>query len=85
MDVALVLDSSQSMAGPKLAAALAAAQAFVDLVDLPRDRVAVVSFHGRARLESGLTGSRSLLELALAAPQTGQGTRIDLGLIAADA
>ena len=85
LDVALVLDSSQSMAGPKLAAALAAAQAFVDLVDLPRDRVAVVSFHGRARLESGLTGSRSLLELALAAPQTGQGTRIDLGLIAADA
>lgn len=85
LDVALVLDSSQSMAGPKLAAALAAAQAFVDLVDLPRDRVAVVSFHGRARLESGLTGSRSLLELALAAPQTGQGTRIDLGLAAAEA
>lgn len=85
LDVALVLDSSQSMAGPKLAAALAAAQAFVDLVDLPRDRVAVVSFNGRARLEAGLTGSRSLLELALAAPQTGQGTRIDLGLAAAEA
>lgn len=84
LDVVLVLDSSQSMIGAKLAAALSAAQTFVDLVDLPRDHVAVVSFNGQARLASGLTGSRSLLELALATPQTGQGTRIDRGIAAAD-
>lgn len=84
LDVVLVLDSSQSMIGAKLAAALAASQTFVDLVDLPRDHVAVVSFNGQARLASGLTGSRSLLELALATPQTGPGTRIDRGLAAAD-
>ncbi len=83
LDLVLLLDSSQSMAGAPLQASRAAAGLLLDAMDLPRDRAALISFHGRAQLAAGLTGSRSLLDLALDRPQTGQGTRIDLGLAAA--
>jgi Mg-chelatase subunit ChlD len=79
-DIALVLDSSSSMAGDKLAAAVGAARTFVDLVGLPRDRVAVVTFDREARLGAGLTASRAALQAALAQVTTAEGTRIDRGL-----
>jgi Mg-chelatase subunit ChlD/DNA-binding beta-propeller fold protein YncE len=82
-DIVLVLDTSSSMAGAKLEAARGAALAFVDLVNLPRDRAAIATFNQRPRLDAGLTGSRSTLQVALATLTTDQGTRIDLGLAAA--
>jgi Mg-chelatase subunit ChlD/DNA-binding beta-propeller fold protein YncE len=84
-DIVLVLDTSSSMSGAKLAAAVRAAGIFLDLVGLPRDHVALVSFNSRASLDAGLTGSKTTLALALATPRTAQGTRIDLGLEAATA
>lgn len=82
-DIALLLDTSSSMSGGKLAAAVRAAGSFLEQVNLPRDHVAVLTFNSQARLEAGLTGSQGSLALALAAPRTGQGTRIDRGLEAA--
>jgi uncharacterized protein YegL len=82
-DIVLVLDTSSSMAGAKLAAALQAASAFVTVVNLPRDHVALVTFNHQARLAAGLTGSRATLQIALASATTSEGTRIDLGLEAA--
>ncbi len=79
----LVLDTSSSMAGDKLAAASAAAQQFVDLLDLPRDQAAVVTFDGGARVVQPLTASRPRLRSSLARLETGSGTRLDLGLAAA--
>ncbi len=79
-DIVLVLDTSNSMTGAKLDAARGAALAFLDLVNLPRDRAAIVTFNQRPRLEAGLTGTRSALQAALASLATDQGTRIDLGL-----
>lgn len=82
-DIVLVLDTSNSMAGAKLEAARGAALAFVDLVNLPRDRAAIVTFNQRPRLDAGLTGNRGTLQVALATLTIDQGTRIDLGLAAA--
>jgi Mg-chelatase subunit ChlD len=90
VDVILVIDSSSSMAEPaegaeaggltKLDAAREAAATFVGLLDLPRDRAAVVSFDSIARREVGLTGEAQQLQAALARLVTAQGTRIDFGL-----
>lgn len=82
-DIAIVLDTSSSMAGAKLAAARDAAVGFVELLDLPTDRAAVVTFHAGAEVGQGLTGSRTALLAALDDTRTGEGTRIDLGLAAA--
>ncbi len=93
VDVILVLDKSSSMAEPatgaepggptKLDAAREAATTFVSLLDLPGDRAAVISFDAEARRELGLTGDLASLRASLDALETGQGTRIDLGLEAA--
>ncbi len=82
-DIAVVIDTSSSMAGAKLEAALEAALTFVDLIALPRDRAAIIFFDGRARIAQPLTSSRSRLQIALVGASTGLGTRIDLGLGAA--
>jgi Mg-chelatase subunit ChlD len=79
-DIALLIDTSSSMAGSKLAAAQAAAIAFVGLLDLPGDHAAVVTFDGEARLAQALTGSRARLLEALVALRTERGTRLDLAL-----
>lgn len=79
-DVVLVIDASSSMAGPKLAAAKAAAAGFVDLLALPEDQVAVVAFQDRARPRTGLSGDAGALQRAIAGIESSPGTRIDEGL-----
>ncbi len=90
IDVVLVLDTSRSMetvtspGGPtRRDAATSAARDFVRLLDLSRDRAAVVGFHDRASLAAPLTADRARLDRALAGLTTAPGTRIDRGLEAA--
>lgn len=86
VDVALVLDSSQSMleqgrgGRSKLEAAREALRIFLGLLRLPSDRAALVSFSGDAALLQGLTGDRAQLDAALGRVSLGSGTRIHLGL-----
>jgi hypothetical protein len=80
VDVVLVIDSSASMAGNKLAAAKAAARTFVSLLDLPTDRAAVIRFNTDAKAITFLTGNRTLLNDAIDGLNPIPGTRIDLGL-----
>jgi len=81
-DVALILDTSSSMTGQKLADARAAATAFVRLMDLApgRDQVAVVRFDTEAEVVQALSGDRGLIEQAVARLEVRQGTHIDKGL-----
>ncbi len=79
-DVALVIDVSSSMAGGKLESAIASASTFVDRLNLPTDRAAVVVYDAQARVVQPLTGDRAALRSALAGLMPGQGTRLDRGL-----
>lgn len=79
-DVVMVLDTSSSMQGEKLAAAVAATRSFIRLTDSRRDWVGLVTFDGDARLLHPLTPNQALLEARLDTVTTGVGTRIDLGL-----
>ncbi|MFQ5460875.1 MAG: VWA domain-containing protein [Anaerolineae bacterium] len=85
-DVVMVLDSSSSMTGEarpgitKLDEAVKSARTFLDAMQLPDDRAAIVTFDSGARVNQSLTGSRPALEFALAGISAGRGTRIDLGL-----
>jgi Mg-chelatase subunit ChlD len=91
VDIILAIDASSSMAdatsesGPsKIAAAKSAAQAFVNLLDLDQSRVGIVAFDSASRdLTGGLTSDPVVLSSALSGLETGYGTRIDLGLVAA--
>jgi len=96
LDVVLAIDTSQSMTEPagagasvtKLAAAVAAARAFVDQLwltgdALTTDRAAIVAFDDAARLIVPLTDDANALRVALAGAETDPGTRLDRGLDAA--
>lgn len=82
-DVVLVIDTSSSMTGEKLAAAKTAAQRFVGLLNLGADQAAVVGFNTQATLASPLSVDRSALGAAIGGLTTAPGTRIDRGLEAA--
>jgi Mg-chelatase subunit ChlD/sugar lactone lactonase YvrE len=84
-DVALLIDSSNSMAGAPLEAASAAAQGFVDAMRLPRDRVAIVTFNARGTIRLPLTGDAAAVRAALVdlSDAVAAGTRLDDGLRAA--
>lgn len=82
-DVVLVIDTSSSMAGDKIAAAREAALRFLSLLALPEDKIGVVAFDNEARLESPLTGDAESLRGVVLGLGTRAGTRIDLGLQAA--
>lgn len=87
-DVVLVFDTSSSMnaaagggvAGSKMDAAIAAGRTFTQLMQLPDDQVAIVTFDASARTVQQLTGARAVVEAALRSIATGNGTRIDLGI-----
>jgi Mg-chelatase subunit ChlD len=81
-DIALVIDTSSSMAGQKLADAKSAALLFVDLIDLApgRSQVAVIRFDREAEVVRELTRSRTLIEAAIRGLQVRSGTHIDKGL-----
>jgi len=85
IDVSLVIDASTSMsertrAGrSKIAAALSAAHAFLDLLQLAPlgDQAAIVTFNSDAWILAPLTSNRSDLDASLAAVTLGQQTRLD--------
>ena len=87
IDIALIVDTSNSMSDPtqaggqrKIDAAVAAALEVVNLLK-PTDQAAVVSFNGAAELVAQLTSDKAALTAAvnsLPSKQAG-GTRIDLG------
>lgn len=79
-DIMLVIDTSSSMDGGKLAAAILAAQGFIEQVDARRDRVGLVSFAADARREYVLTSDLAAVSRALGGMLGGVGTRIDRGL-----
>ena len=82
-DVVLLIDTSDSMAGEKLAKAKLAAVDFVGLLQLPEDQAAVIGFDSGYHIAAPLTGSRGQLETAIARLSSGSGTQIDRALRAA--
>jgi Mg-chelatase subunit ChlD len=90
MDFVLVLDLSSSMlqqtaAGrSKLAAAVEAAQRFLDTIHLGEgDQAALVAFNAEAWLVTPLTDDRADLDAGFAGLATAQFTRIDRGIAVA--
>jgi Mg-chelatase subunit ChlD len=71
------------MTGDKMIAAREAALAFLGAVDIGEDQVGVVTFSAKAQVVSPLSGDGSALEAAIRGIEVGYGTRIDLGLAAA--
>ena len=80
VDVMLVIDTSSSMQGAKLAGAVDAAKVFLDGIDAERDRIGLVSFDSTGRREQVLSSDLDSLRQRLDALSTGVGTRIDAGL-----
>jgi len=90
IDIVLVVDSSSSMLGraspggpTKLEVAKRAVSAFLSFLVLPGDQAAIVEFNSTAHIRQRLSGDRAALVRAVAAIQSGTGTRIDRGLGAA--
>ena len=81
-DIVLVVDTSSSMAGDKLAAAEEAARGFVALLNPERDRVGLVTFDDEATTVPLSSDHRDIADRIRGLP-THEGTRIDLGLYAA--
>jgi uncharacterized protein YegL len=81
-DIALVIDTSSSMAGQKIDDARNAALSFVGMIDLGpgRSQVSVVRFDRESAVEQELTRSRALLESAIRGLRVRSGTHIDKGL-----
>ncbi len=79
-DVALVIDTSSSMAGEKLASTRVAASEFLDLLPMPPSRAAVVAFNADAQVVQALTTDRARAAAALDNLPRAEGTRIDLAL-----
>src|SRR5690606_32181684 len=64
--VVLVIDTSGSMAGAPMEAAIAAAQSFVDQAR-PEDRIAIVTFADEVQVVSGFTNNKTALNSTLGA------------------
>jgi uncharacterized protein YegL len=81
-DIALVVDTSSSMAGQKFEDSEAAALLFVGMIDLDpgRSQVAVVRYDREAEVVRELTRSRPLVEAAIRSLHVRSGTHIDKGL-----
>lgn len=85
-DVVLAIDTSSSMqdldgtGATLLAGAKHAARAFIELLALPMDQAAIVSFNEHGALAQPLTGDRPTLLARIDGLSSAQGTRIDRGL-----
>jgi Ca-activated chloride channel family protein len=81
-DVALVIDTSSSMTGQKLANAKSAAVMFVGLMDLSpgRDQMAVVRYDREAELVCELSHARTVIKAAIRGLASRNWTHIDAGL-----
>ena len=84
-DIALVLDTSSSMTGQKIADARDAALLFVGMIDLApgRSQVAVVRYDREAEVVQELTRAQATIEAAIRNLHVRSGTHIDKGLRAA--
>lgn len=82
-DIVLLIDTSSSMDGVKIAQAKAAAATFVGLLNLRYDQAAVVGFDSASRLASPLTNDRERMLRAIDTLTTRPGTMIDQALWAA--
>jgi hypothetical protein len=83
-DVVFVIDRSGSMRDEnRMEAAIEAAIGFVDRMNLPADRGAVVSFSSDSRLDAGLGSSESELLAVLDSLRPGGGTAIGRGIATA--
>jgi RHS repeat-associated protein len=84
LDVELVLDASDSMAGPRLLAAEAAAKKFIDSLDPSRDRVGVVAFaigvSTISQLSSNLAATKTAIDNIYTGPFTNIGAGVDAGM-----
>jgi Mg-chelatase subunit ChlD len=83
-DVVMLIDTSGSMSGEKMAAAKTAALTFLDNLDLDYDQASVIGFDSRPRVAAGLTHSHNELVQAVESLFVSQGTRIDHALAAAE-
>jgi uncharacterized protein YegL len=82
-DIILVIDRSASMydeRGDKVRAMRAAANDFIDRVDLGRARVGIVQFDDTASVVQALTDNRDALRQAIDGIQSGSTTSIDQGV-----
>jgi Mg-chelatase subunit ChlD len=80
VDVVLVVDRSASMAGPNLADAVSAVDAFLAVVDFRRTRVALVSFAAEATRDARLTTDPDLVRSAARRLVADGNTFISVGL-----
>jgi Mg-chelatase subunit ChlD/DNA-binding beta-propeller fold protein YncE len=80
VDIVLAVDTSKSMEGAKLSAALAAAQEFLKAVDRRRDRVGLVSFNVVARREYVITSDLDAVARKLTQLTVAEGTNLEGGL-----
>ncbi len=80
VDVVLALDVSGSMTGPKLEAARAAAEDFLDVMPPGQAQVGLLFFDQAAQERQVLTADFSPLRAALAGMQAGGGTDLALGI-----
>lgn len=80
VDVAIVLDRSASMMGWPLEDAKEAAVSFVELMDLSRSRVSVVSFSTTGRLEARLSRNERHIREVISRLAAEGGTNISAGL-----
>jgi len=79
-DIVLVVDHSNSMEGEKIVAARGAVQAFVNLMDLGRDQVALVAFQSFTRRLVPLTQDRDRILRAVAGLMPEGGTNISAAI-----
>ena len=82
-DIVLLLDQSGSVGNDGLAMAGQHARAFLDAIDLKRDRMAVISFDQAVHPLAPLGSTRPILEAALGRLVLAPGTRLDLAINAA--
>jgi uncharacterized protein YegL len=81
LDIALVVDASTSMSGPRMDATRIAFLGFLGAMDLDgADQAALVTFHSTAQLLVPLGHDGAALAAAFGQIQTSAGSRLDLGI-----